>query len=177
MPAATFGPILTGLAILSIWAAGGIDAIGPGRAAAIAASIVLFVIRYRLWDDVADREIDRRRYPGRPAVRLDVAALTRIRWGLTAMHVVLFAVQPFAAVAVVVVDATFVVAYSVRPHLGAFVWRYPVLLAKYPAFVVTSALVGDLAAADRLLAAAAVAYAAAWLYEALHDPHPRGAWS
>ena len=111
-------------------------------------------------------------------VETDVAALTRIRWTLAAVQAAMFfAVEPFAAIALAAVEATFVAAYSVRSHLGAFVWRYPVLLAKYPAFVVTSAMLGHGAGVDRLLAAAAVAYAAAWLYEALHDPHPHGAWS
>jgi hypothetical protein len=54
-------------------------------------------------------------------------------------------------------------------HLSIAVWRFPVLLAKYPAFVVNVATAIGVASMGRTLVAALVVYGVAHAYETLHS--------
>jgi hypothetical protein len=61
------------------------------------------------------------------------------------------------------------VAYrAIRPWLPDAIWRFPVLLAKYPAFVLLTTMAIGAAPGRRVAIATMVVMSGACLYEALH---------
>ena len=84
-----------------------------------------------------------------------------------------------AAVELVLLDLGFYVAYRrTRRRLPDGVWRFSILLIKYPAFVVVVATVLGAPQAGRLAAATVAAYSTACAYEVLHGRgHVAGATS
>ena len=74
-----------------------------------------------------------------------------------------------AAIEVMLLDLGFYGAYRrARGHVPDGLWRFAILLIKYPAFVVVVATALGSPQADRLAAAAVAAYSTACVYEALH---------
>jgi 4-hydroxybenzoate polyprenyltransferase len=176
-----FGPAIVLLSALALWGGwgDGLSATPPFEVGGAAASVALFVVRYRIWDDLADRDRDRRHFPNRVVVTHAPSTFRRVHWLLFAAHTTLFSATGAAAAlsGLVVLELAFVGAYRWRNHLAPLAWRFPVLLAKYPAFVLVTALAGPAPTFDRVIPAALAAYAGAWLYEALHQPRRQGALS
>lgn len=177
LPLQVFGPTIAGLALLAWWPSNA--SANTGSLSLALASVAMFVVRYRLWDDLADRERDRSRHPDRVSVRHHARPLAIARHVLFSGHVALFVgAAAFGALAgLLIVEVAFVAAYHWRDRMPPAWWRLPVLLAKYPAFVVVTGLAWLPADPSWLASAALVAYAAAWIYESLHDPRPHGVLS
>lgn len=99
----------------------------------------VFVLAFRLWDDLADLEYDRRRHPQRCLVRsLDVRPFRTTLWLLLAALAGLFATLADGARALAFLGlvAAFLAMYRVtgnRHELRPL--RALLVLAKYPAFV------------------------------------------
>jgi hypothetical protein len=172
-------PLIFGLWLAALWAAG--ERTAGGRLALSLVLIALLILQYRLWDDLEDVEPDRRVHPERV---LTQAAAPPFRWLLAALAAMALAMAAAAGAtvlaAVTTVDVVFLAAYRViRPHVPEVVWRYPLLLAKYPAFVLLAAMTAGLARPNgRTALAMLVAMTGACMYEALHDPRrPTGARS
>ena len=58
---------------------------------------------------------------------------------------------------------------QLRPQIPEFIWRFQILLFKYPAFVALVAVACGTPRVGRVTAAALIIYACACAYEALHD--------
>lgn len=176
---AVFLPALAGLWLAALWAAGGTPR--AGRSALSLALLACVLLQFRLWDDIEDLEHDRRVHPDRVLAR---APSGPFRWLLVALTVAALAIAAAAGPAVVLalaaLDLAFLGAYRlVRSRVADGVWRYPLLLSKYPAFaLVTAMAAGAVADPARIVAVMAAAFAGACLYEALHDRRrPAGARS
>ena len=132
----------------------------------------LLLLQFRLWDDLDDRERDRAIHPDRVLVR---SAPAPFRLALVALAIgnltfLAIAGQVATTAGVALLDLAFWLAYRrLRPGVAESVWRFSVLLVKYPAFVVLLATTGGALAPDRLLVAVLGVYACACAYEALHD--------
>jgi 4-hydroxybenzoate polyprenyltransferase len=132
--------------------------------------LTLLVLQFRLWDDLEDRERDRQFHPDRVLVRSRVEPF---RWwlaALTAAALVAAAATNFNVLAgVAALDAWFLVAYRViRPHVTDLVWRFPILLAKYPAFATLTAVAVGGVSGRRLALSTLVVMTGACVYEATH---------
>ncbi len=130
---------------------------------------LLLIAQFRLWDDLADREVDRLTHPERVLVRAE-------RIGPYVTVCVVLAVVNLVAIAwrggwlgtgvLAALDASFVVWYagrsSQRTVIGAL-WG----LAKYSVFVIVMTARSPIF--SHLLPAASAIYVAAVAYEILHD--------
>jgi hypothetical protein len=77
---------------------------------------------------------------------------------------------PAAVLGLVCLDVFFWIAYgTLRPRLSDHVWRFHVLLLKYPAFVGLVAATLEPVMPLRLFVASLAIYACACAYECLHD--------
>jgi hypothetical protein len=177
--AAVFLPAVAGLWLAAIWAAGGNP--GAGRSALALALLACALLQFRLWDDLEDLARDRQVHPDRVLAR---APSNLFRWLLGALTVAALALAavagPAALVTLAALDLTFLAAYRlVRPRVAEGVWRYPLLLSKYPAFaLITAMAAGMVADPARISAVMAAAFTGACVYEALHDRRrPAGASS
>jgi len=139
-----------------------------GSASDVVAAFGL-VIAFRMWDDLMDRDRDRSRHPERVVVRASsttplVVAATAIAIGAL---VVVSAARGFASVVFLAAySAVLALSYVTRGTRSAI--REWILLLKYGVF--TLALIGLPAAwTPRALLSAAAAFAAACIYEWLHD--------
>jgi hypothetical protein len=174
-----FGPAVVVHAAAALWATG----TGPGvTSSAVALGLaVALLLQFRLWDDLEDRERDRHHHPLRVLVRSDPTPF-RVTCALLAVaNVVLLATTGAraAALGLVCLDVFFWAAYGpLRSRLSDRVWRFHVLLLKYPVFVVLMvAALGPLVP-GRLLASSLAVYLCAYAYESLHDRElPLGALS
>lgn len=130
----------------------------------------LLLLQFRLWDDLEDRAHDSAAHPERVLVRTPAAPFRRALMWVTLTNVALCGVSgSTAALEIAFLDVSFFAAYrQTRRHVPDGVWRFSILLIKYPAFVVVVATVLGTPQAARLAAAAATAYVTACLYEALH---------
>lgn len=158
--------------LLAAWAAG----VEPTAARLVAAAglATVLLLQFRLWDDLEDRDRDRVTHPGRVLVGASPAPFRRalVALGLANL-VVLAAARSAAAVAgLAVLDVAFVAAYRLRAGVPDPVWRFGVLLAKYPIFVGLIAAAIGAPRTLRLALAMAAGYAAACAYEAFHDRSP-----
>jgi len=176
---AVFLPVLAGIWVAALWASGGEG--NAGRQTLALLLLAFLLLQFRLWDDLEDVEHDRRVHPDRVLVRTSTRPFRGL---LAALVVAALAVAAVAGPAVVAtlttLDVLFLVAYRlVRTRVPDLVWRFPVLLLKYPAFVLLSAMAAGITRPDpRLAAAMLAAMAGACLYELLHDQrHPTGARS
>ena len=86
--------------------------------------------------------------------------------------VVLAARSAVAAAGLAFLDVAFLAAYRLRAGVPDRVWRFGVLLPKYPIFVGLIAAAIGAPRTLRLALAMAAAYAAACAYEAYHDRSP-----
>lgn len=133
---------------------------------------VLLLLQFRLWDDLEDRERDRAVDPDRVLVRSQAAPFRFVLNALAIGNLALCAIvgSVAAVTGVAVLDLTFWLAYRrLRPRVPEGVWRFHVVLVKYPAFVGLLAMTTGALTAGRLLAAALLVYACACAHEAVHD--------
>ena len=169
-PLAIYGPAITLHVAAALWA----TALRPtlvslARPAGFAA---LLLLQFRLWDDLEDRERDRAAHPNRVLVRNVPAPFRLALIALAIGNLALFAIagSVAATAGVALLDLSFWLAYRrVRPRVGDGIWRFSVLLIKYPAFVGLLATTTGALAPDRLLVAVLGVYACACAYEAVHD--------
>ena len=174
-----FGPAAAVHAAAALWVTGRSPAVATS-ALALGLAVAL-LLQFRLWDDLEDRELDRQRGPARVLTRSDPAPFRRICVLLTIVNLLLIAVARFRAAVLGLgcLDLFFLMAYrQLRPKLPDRIWRFQVLLLKYPVFVgLVAAALAPLRPL-RLMSAAAVVYAFACAYEVLHDRQlPLGAIS
>lgn len=164
-----FGSVVLLLSFAACWVSSALDPWTCIRAVGVMA---LLVVQFRLWDDLADRARDRVTHPGRVLGRVDARPFQRLAFALAAAGLVAAGwsggLTPLLMLAGL--NAAFAVLYGlVRPHLNDTVWRFPVLLAKYPAFVVIVAASLGAPSLGRTIVAALLTYGAAHAYEALHS--------
>jgi len=160
--------LAAGLLVLAATLAGR----GWSSDAATAADIVAafgLVIAFRMWDDVMDRERDRSRHPERVVVRAAsttplIAAAVTVAIGAV---ILVGVARGLASVGLVAAySAVLAASYARRGPRSAI--REWILLLKYGVF--TLALIGLPAAlTPRALLSAGAAFAAACVYEWLHD--------
>jgi len=167
---AIFGPAATVHAAAAVWAAGtGVQAASLATTFGLA---VLLLLQFRLWDDLEDRERDRRLHPSRVLVRADPAPFRYACMMLAAANLVLLVIagSPAAAQGLICLDVLFWIAYGpVRRRLSDRIWRFQILLLKYPVFVGLLAVAAGTPIRMRLFMSAAAVYLCACAYEALHD--------
>jgi hypothetical protein len=175
--AAIFGPAAVMHAAAAVWAVPA----SAGAASVIAALglAVVLLLQFRLWDDLEDRERDRRLHPKRMLARVNP---TPFRWACSLLAIANIALLGLAGsrdavLGLTCLDLFFWIAYGpLRPRLTDRVWRFQILLLKYPVFVGVLAAALGTPGRMRLFAAAAAVYLCACAYEALHDRHmPLGA--
>jgi hypothetical protein len=166
-----FGPAAVVHAAAAVWAA------KTGAGASVAATFglaVVLLLQFRLWDDLEDRERDRRRHPARVLAR---ANPTPFRWAcalVAAANIVLLVIAGSrdAVLGLACLDLFFWIAYGpLRRRLSDRAWRFQILLVKYPAFVGVLATAFATPTRMRLCMAAAAVYVCACVYEAIHDRH------
>jgi hypothetical protein len=170
--AAIFGPAAIVHATAAVWAAG--HSAEAVTAAATLGLAVTLLMQFRLWDDLEDRERDRRLHPARVLARADPAPFRHACLLLAAANIAWLAAAGSrnAVFGLVCLDLFFWIAYGpLRRQLPDRVWRFQILLLKYPAFVGLLATVPGTPGRARLFAAAAAVYLCACAYEALHDRH------
>ena len=165
---AVFAPATALHVGLALWAAGAEPT--PARLASAAGLAALLLLQFRLWDDLEDRGRDRATHPERILV---VAPPAPFRCALVAIGVgnlvVLAARSAVAAAGLAVLDVAFLAAYRLRPRVSDRLWRFGVLLAKYPVFVALVAAAIGAPPTPRLALAMAVMHAAAIGYEVHHN--------
>jgi 4-hydroxybenzoate polyprenyltransferase len=181
LPASRFGPLGLGLVLAGL--AGG-PAPGPGTLLwqlALAASLLL---QFRVWDDLADRERDRRRHPRRVLVTARrLGPFHALHGAAAGAGVLLLAAGPDPGRRLAVYGLL-ALALALWYGPGRRRWTQPVLgyhvvLAKYPVFVYL--LSGESARPLPRLLAMLSLYLGLCVYEILHDaevaraPGARGA--
>ena len=167
---AIFGPAIALHVTAALWANGAAATVKTIVQAA--ALITLLMIQFRLWDDLEDCERDRLQHPDRLLARMETAPFRRALVVLSLMNVALVTAgsSRIALAGLALLDLIFWLAYQrIRPQIPDFVWRFQILLFKYPVFVVLAAAAGGPPKAGRLTTAALGVYAFACAYEALHE--------
>lgn len=178
VPAATCVPLVVFLCAAAGTAGRPADAVGLAWTAVLACSLI---IQFRLWDDLSDRERDRRQHPKR--VLPQARSLNPFRALLAAAfgsNFLLIAARPASAQKV----AVFLLLNT--GLLGWYAWRRrcgaaPTLagahmvLAKYPVFVYLLSAGSPGALAGRLGLAMGTVYLSFCVYEMLHDSTLRAA--
>jgi 4-hydroxybenzoate polyprenyltransferase len=163
---------LLGAGLVGLGLVGGTPPGWPGLARR-AALVTALLVQFRVWDDLADRERDRRRHADRALPAASRLGPFHALWGAAAgASAALLAAGPAAGTRLAgygLLGLGLALWYA----RGARRWTWPVLgyhvvLAKYPVFVYL--LGGDvMRPAPRLLAMLA-SYLALCVYEVLHDP-------
>ena len=157
--------------LLAWWAAGAEPT--AARLAPAAGLAALLLLQFRLWDDLEDRHRDRVTHPERVLVVASPEPFRRALVVIGLGNLVVLAAAPSAAAlaGLAVLDAAFAAAYRLRAGVADPVWRFGVLLLKYPVFVGLIAAAAGAPRTFRLAIAMAVMYAAATAYEAYHNRH------
>ena len=155
--------------LLAWWAAGAEPT--AARLAPAAGLAALLLLQFRLWDDLEDRRRDRATHPERVLVVASPAPFRRalVVIGLGNLAVLAAAPSAVAPAGLVVLDVAFAAAYRLRAGVSDHVWRFGVLLLKYPIFVGLIAAATGAPPTFRLALAMTVMYAAASGYEAYHN--------
>lgn len=161
---------LAAFLVWAAWAGSAASLASIGAAFAIAAALLA---QFRLWDDLVDRERDRKAHPERVLARAESSApFERCAWTLGAANAIALAwtggVTALAGFLLLCAAA----ALWYRLHRGRGSLHALVLHLKYPAFVVLIAPPGAAPAAG-----AGLAYAALIGFELLHARSRRGAAS
>jgi hypothetical protein len=167
---AIFGPAAVVHAAAAVWAAG--NWAGAASVAATSGLAVALLLQFRLWDDLEDRERDRRLHPARVLVRADPTPFRFACVLLAAANIVLLVMagSRAAGLSLACLDLFFWMAYGpLRPRLSDRVWRFQILLLKYPVFVGVLAAAHGTPTLIRLFPVAVAVYLCAVAYEALHD--------
>ena len=164
-----FIPAITLQVVLALWAANAEPT--AGRLVPAAGLAALLLLQFRLWDDLEDRDRDRVTHPERVLVVASPAPFRRALAAIGLGALALFAAGPSTAAlaGLVLLNAVFAAAYRLRARVSDHVWRYRVLLLKYPVFVGLIATVSGEPRPWRLALAMALIYAAACGHEAMHD--------
>jgi hypothetical protein len=166
-PLARFLPLSVGLTI----------AASPGRYDIVTMigdvlTALLLLAQFRLWDDLADRPADTIKHPERLLVRVpSVDPFVRLCVAIGFANLTVSAVRDASGIALAVLATLHLVTgawYLSRSHRSLS--GDQLLLAKYPAFVLTLAGARILEAPALGVLAAAVVYITASAYEAWHDP-------
>lgn len=169
LPWRLWGPVILLLTFAAAWAT---NARTPGVWCQAVVLMSLLVVQFRLWDDLRDRDRDRETHPNRVLVRTDprpfqrfvcalAAAGLAVAWGMGGE-------RPLLALSGL--NLVFAALYAwIRPALNKTLWRFPVLLAKYPAFVAIVAVAIGRPAAGRMTIAALLVYGGAQIFEAVHS--------
>jgi hypothetical protein len=167
-PQRIFAPAAIGIVVAAHWASTATTT-APTLMFVTACSFLL-LLQFRLWDDLEDRDRDAATHPERLLVRMPAAPYRCTLMGLALANVALCGIGGWpAAVEMVLLNLAFHVAYRrTRRHVSDGVWRFSILLLKYPAFVVVLATMFGAPQPGRVAAAALVAYSTACGYEALH---------
>jgi 4-hydroxybenzoate polyprenyltransferase len=176
LPVRLFGPVIAAHAAAALVARATAPDLTEVAVAVLGSA--LLIVQFRIWDDLEDRDLDRRTHPNRVTVRHDAGPFRRAAVSLAVVTLLLLSARmAWAAIlALIALYLAFWAAYRVRPALSTAVWRYPILLSKYPAFVVVMALTLGSTSVALLALAAAVVYVGACAYEAVHErPFHRGA--
>ena len=141
------------------------------RLVSAAGLATLLLLQFRLWDDLEDRRRDRATHPERVLVVASPAPFRRalVVIGLGNLAVLAAAPSAVAPAGLVVLDVAFAAAYRLRAGVSDHVWRFGVLLLKYPIFVGLIAAATGAPPTFRLALAMTVMYAAASGYEAYHN--------
>ena len=163
----------------ALWAAGASPALASVIVAiALTAALLL---QFRLWDDLEDLGRDRVGHPERVLVRADSAPFRHVCLilGVANLLLLLTVGSLAAAAGLVCLDLLFWIAYTtLRRRLPDRVWRFQILLIKYPVFVGLVAVALGSPLPWRLFVGACAIYACALAYETLHDRQlPLGAIS
>ena len=110
-------------------------------------------------NDLADVDADRATHPGRVLARSPLAPFHLALAVLTLSAFIVSVTRPMALAGILLLDAAFLYAYwRLRRHVRDEVWRFGILLLKYPAVVAIAALVAsDSVEGLRLVLAAAAA--------------------
>ena len=170
-PPAVFAPTIALHVLLALWAVGAeLTAAHLVPAAGLAS---LLLLQFRLWDDLEDRWRDRVTHPKRVLVRASPVPFRRALAAIGLGALVSFAVAPSATAAagLALLDVAFVAAYRLRSRLSDHVWRFRVLLLKYPIFVGLIAVATGTPRTFHLALAMGLMYAAASAYEVYHNRH------
>jgi hypothetical protein len=167
-PLRIFGLAAIGIVTAAGWA--GTATPAPGTLVYTTALSALLLLQFRLWDDLEDRAHDRTMHPERLLVRTPATPYRRALVGLALANVALCGLEGgSAAIEVALLDLVFYLAYRrTRRLVSAGVWRYSILLIKYPAFVVVLAALIGAPQRARLAVAALAAYSTACGYETIH---------
>jgi hypothetical protein len=167
---AVFGPAIASLVAAALWVNGNTPQLTTiVRCTGLAA---LLLLQFRLWDDLEDRESDQAAHPSRVLVCTSAAPFEFALAVLGCTNVALIAAiaPPLAIACLMVLYFAFWLAYRwLRPRIPNFVWRFQILLLKYPAFVVLLAAATGSAQSTRLITAMVATYASACAYEVLHN--------
>ena len=167
---AVFVPATALHLLLALWASGAQLTARLLPAAGLAA---LLLLQFRLWDDLEDRDRDGRTHPERVLVLAPPAPFRRALVGIGLANLAaLAAASALAPIGLIALDVAFVAAYRLRARMSDRVWRFRVLLLKYPIFVALLAAAAGTPPAFRLAVAMAVMYAAAASYEVHHNRRP-----
>ena len=169
---AVFVPATALHLLLALWASGAAPTAARLLPAASLASLLL--LQFRLWDDLEDRDRDGRTHPERVLVVASPAPfrLALVAIGLANLAALAAAPSALAPTGLVALDVSFAAAYRLRGKVSDGVWRFGVLLLKYPIFVALLAATAGTPPAFRLAVAMAVMYAAAASYEIHHNRRP-----
>src|SRR5213592_815366 len=170
-PQRIFAPAAIGIVVAAHWAS-----TAPTTAPTlmfVTACSFLFLLQFRLWDDLEDRDRDAATHPERLLVRTAAAPYRCGLGGLALADVARCGIGGWpAAVEIALLNLIFSVAYRrTRRHVPDGVWRFSILLLKYPAFVGVLATILGAPQPGRVAVAALVAYSTACGYEALHGRH------
>jgi SAM-dependent methyltransferase len=137
-----------------------------------AVTMILLLLQFRLWDDLADRSSDVLRHPERVLVRApSVDPFVRLCAVLAFVNIALSAARDDSGIALLALGALIAAlgAWYVRRSRRSLPGDQ-LLLAKYPAFVVIVAGARLLDAPLLIALSCAAVYLAASAYEAWHDP-------
>lgn len=135
----------------------------------VAAPMALLVVQFRLWDDLAEREHDAARHPGRVMVRTAHAACFAMVVAVLAVVVAVLLVMCGGSSAFVIYGvllAAAVLFYKKSAVAIRHCWRAYVVLLKYPVFVF---LCAGSAAPLRTAATAVAVFGVLAAFEALDD--------
>ena len=161
---------LPAAAAITVAAQVGREHLDPAGPIVGAASTLALLAQFRLWDDLADRERDRREHPDRVLPRTSDAtpfAAACVWLGILNLSVAAWRGGTLSASLLALLDVAAAVWYTARPA-GRTAASDLVLLAKYPLFVL---ILADAPAGSgwALAASAGIVYVAACAFEIWHD--------
>ena len=150
----------------------------PWRSISGVVAAYALVLAFRIRDDLADREVDRKLHPGRITVAVeDLAPLERIVYGALSLAAVLVAAAPARVAALTALASITLLLfawYRLRDAVqSSRLVNSAIVLLKYPAIAFVAAAAGTSAPTARsaagVIAGLTAIYLVACIYERLHD--------